>query len=336
MTSLSRLLPGFRPLSKYISVGDSANELNGTSASAPSTTTAPDSIFICTWADAGLRPIVKYVQGYRTLYPSAKIIVLQATTLGTFFYGQKANDRVVQRLITDQLFNNTTTKKPQDSLLPGHDANGHHHQDSQGPTSATTTKTPRNLVHVFSNAGGVNLEAICNAYYAVYHAPLPIETVIFDSTPGGEEWRRDGVSWYIGIAAGFGSTLPTSLPKWLLRILAFGISVPLVTFLMIIPCMLGRESLPGRCRRAVNAPNRIPLQSKRLYIYSDGDPLIHPSHIERHAVDAKKIGYPSVRLENFGNSTHVGHLRKDPERYWRVVSEVWDESVDGNHGKRVI
>ena len=326
MTSLSRLLPGFRPLSKHISVGDRANELDDRFA--PSTT-APESIFILTWADAAPRAIVKYVQGYRTLYPSAKIIVVQRTTLGAFFASQNAARRVVQRLITDQMFNTT---KPQNGFLRR--PNGHRQSNASSP-SPSETKTPRNLVHIFSNSGGITLEAICNSYSAVYHTPLPIEMLILDSSPGGESWRNDWRTWYFGAAAGFGSILPTFLPKLVIRILAFAMALPLVTLLYMVPCILGFESLPARGRRVINDPNKIPVQSKRLYIYSDKDPLVHPPHVESHALNAKKLGHQSIRMEKFAGSTHVGHMRKDPERYWKAIEEVWDDSVDANDGKKI-
>lgn len=59
-------------------------------------------------------------------------------------------------------------------------------------------------------------------------------------------------------------------------------------------------------------------------MYSRDDHLAPSSAVEAHAAEAKmkKI---DVQLEGSG---HIGHMRKDGERYWHVVQKVW-ETVSG-------
>jgi len=81
-------------------------------------------------------------------------------------------------------------------------------------------------------------------------------------------------------------------------------------------------------------------QTLRTYIYSKQDAMIDWRHVEKHAADAatggdnnsnnkKSDGSSRVkipcRLEMFHGSGHVAHMRHDPERYWRVVTETWEQ-----------
>jgi hypothetical protein len=82
----------------------------------------------------------------------------------------------------------------------------------------------------------------------------------------------------------------------------------------------------------LNLPNNLPPVS-RLYIYSKIDELIPYKDVEEHARQAKEeLGIRGggeggeVRLEKFENTSHVGHMRGDPERYWNSIQKVWRDS----------
>lgn len=93
-------------------------------------------------------------------------------------------------------------------------------------------------------------------------------------------------------------------------------------------------------------------QTLRTYIYSKQDAMIDWRHVEMHAADAAtggvnknannnnknhnngEVSSPTTstrrtkipcRLEMFHGSGHVAHMRHDPERYWRVVVETWEQ-----------
>jgi len=77
----------------------------------------------------------------------------------------------------------------------------------------------------------------------------------------------------------------------------------------------------------------------RAYIYSKEDELIDWRDVERHgeeAVERLGGGGGRVRMERFEGSQHVAHLRKDGERYGRVIRELWDGVGDGraNAGRK--
>jgi hypothetical protein len=45
--------------------------------------------------------------------------------------------------------------------------------------------------------------------------------------------------------------------------------------------------------------------------------------VEEHAREAAGEGGFTVELVRFEGSAHVGHMRRDPERYWRTIEGVW-------------
>ncbi|KAL4889817.1 hypothetical protein BDV59DRAFT_185905 [Aspergillus ambiguus] len=177
-------------------------------------------------------------------------------------------------------------------------------------------------MHAFSNSGGLNLEAVSSIWHTMQRSanlapgPLPIRALILDSTPGGTSFKKEFPRWTSGIAIGF-----SFLPKFLARLVA----AVIVTILMGLPILLGRESMPQRGRRVVNSPINIPLNSARLYIYSDSDPLIRDKDVEEHAREAQAQGYKTVILEKFRGSGHVAHMRQDPNRYWAAIAKFWDQ-----------
>lgn len=108
---------------------------------------------------------------------------------------------------------------------------------------------------------------------------------------------------------------------------------------------LAHFSLPQFCRPSVRAAPREPARpqtcvfaSTKLtcrtppasqYLYSPVDELIPPEDVERHAAEARsRSAVRDVRLERFEKSPHVAHARTDPERYWRAIRRIWEESAE--------
>ncbi|KAF9884584.1 hypothetical protein FE257_001468 [Aspergillus nanangensis] len=273
------------------------------------TKSTPTKIVLFTWADAPPRLVEKYFMGYHELYPSAKIIIVMARTMSTFFGGQETAKSFVKEMVTKELYNNKAelTRGPSSSV--------------DTPMSGNDSIQPNILMHAFSNSGGLNLEAVSAIWHAMQRSamqkpgPLPIKALILDSTPGGTSFFREFPRWTSGVALGF-----AFLPKFLAKLVAGMI----VTVLMGLPILLGRESMPQRGRRVINSPTNIPVDSARLYIYSKADPLIHDKDVEQHAREAKEKGYKQILLEKFPDSGHVAHMRQDPSRYWAAIAKFWD------------
>jgi hypothetical protein len=66
--------------------------------------------------------------------------------------------------------------------------------------------------------------------------------------------------------------------------------------------------------------NFSPAQTPHLFLYSRHDPLVHFESIEEVARRVAATGRP-VTLQMFSNSTHVDHMKHEPDRYRSIVSD---------------
>jgi pimeloyl-ACP methyl ester carboxylesterase len=168
--------------------------------------------------------------------------------------------------------------------------------------------TPRKiLLHTFSNGGSLQAVLLAQMYKALHDLPLPVNGLILDSAPGSEA--------YWPAFRAFTATTPTILPlKWLF--MAF-VHVSLFFWLAWIK-IFAQSTVLSRLRRDLNRSELFPLTTPRVYIYSKTDQLVLSEYVEAHAKESSDIGF-DVEMEEFKQSRHVGHLMKDPERYWAIV-----------------
>lgn len=167
------------------------------------------------------------------------------------------------------------------------------------------------LVHVMSNAGSKQWGTINKSYYQSTGRTLSNAVTIIDSAPGRSRFKQ---TW---------AALSGSLPRaYLLRMI--------LSFIFgIVLCMmhLGKHMLPGRdilevVREQLNESTATVKGTRRTYIYSEEDDVIGWEDVEDHARDAERKGW-AVELVKFQTSTHVGHLKQDPERYREVILKTW-------------
>lgn len=294
----SLLPPGYRKFSERILIWEPQQRIqsdyeSGISKTTESSATPPEVVLIFTWADAQPRHYVKYIEGYQNLYPNAKIILTTATTIGTFFGGQKAAQYIVHDMVHKEL------------------------APLYLQSADSSTSRPRMLAHAFSNSGGLDLEATWSVWKEIFGSttPLPLTALILDSTPGGLTYKTEFSRWTTGVSLGM-AVLPKPL-RWALAAIV-------VTCLMVVPQVLGIEIMATRGPRELNSARNIPHKTARLYVYSSSDKLIYWKDVETHAEEARNKGYANIILERFDGSSHVSHLRLDPSRYWNAVWKVWN------------
>ena len=64
----------------------------------------------------------------------------------------------------------------------------------------------------------------------------------------------------------------------------------------------------------------------RMYVFSEEDEMVDYPDVVAHAEHAKEIGW-KVSVEKFVGSKHCAHVVVDQERYWRLVGELWSDSL---------
>jgi len=189
----------------------------------------------------------------------------------------------------------------------------------------------RVLIHIFSNGGSWTACQLADAYLvSTTSSPspqqrkhLPMTALILDSTPSLPNPQSSHTA------------ICEALPRRPRALRTLGsLSVwGFIAFTNTFETISGRENLTLNIRRRLNDPSGAFMQGdlKRVYIYSQGDALIPANDVETHAKDAVGLmgeaGKARVQIEDFKTSSHVGHVRTDPVRYWGIVERLWRESV---------
>jgi len=248
--------------------------------------TSPKLIALFTWMAAQDAHIAKYIVGYQAMYPSSAILLVKAP-MENVFRVANARAEVVPAI-------------PAMKAILG-DAN-----------SSEDDGKPELLLHVFSNGGCIMFSHFFKIFTREGTAGdkrprFPTHISIMDSCPGHFNWGRTY------------KALAQPLPNWmgpLVHLVVFGF---VVYYWFAEPVAANR----GKMGRVMNADEVIAATVRRVYVCSDGDEMVAVKDVEEHRDEAEGKGL-DVRLENFGSSPHVAHLRTDGKRYWGIVKDVWE------------
>ncbi|KAL2262654.1 hypothetical protein VTK26DRAFT_579 [Humicola hyalothermophila] len=287
------LMLGFKKLSDqvYVREGDPSSQ-------DPS---HPTTVVIYGWGDARPRHVVKYVDGYRKLYPHARVVLIFSPILKALYQTLEARSR---------------------SMIPVIEAVYPEILEGKNNTDKARSKE-RVLLHVMSNTGGMNCAATMNAYSQLTsgRAVLPHHLLVCDSTPGSTHFLPNVGPWSRAMALG-------AHARWL----PWPFVVTQALAALFLGCLHGFGWLVGATSaaefstRAVNDARLSDEAAKRLYLYSKEDDIIYWEDVEKHAADARQKGW-SVSAEVFQGTPHVGHMRGHPDQYWAAISTAWKEAV---------
>ncbi|KAK1750166.1 hypothetical protein QBC47DRAFT_394718 [Echria macrotheca] len=175
-----------------------------------------------------------------------------------------------------------------------------------------------------SNTGGINYAATLNAYHARHALPLPHDLVVLDSTPGSTDFFPNITRWSRAMAIGASKALPAFVPF----VLTQAVAASFLGAMHLTSWLVGRVSAADFSVDAVNNPALAGLGTRRLYLYSREDDIIHWEDIEKHAARAVEVGY-GVDAHVFEGTPHVGHMRAHPDRYWAGIKTNWDKVCKG-------
>ncbi|KAF9886605.1 hypothetical protein FE257_011245 [Aspergillus nanangensis] len=251
----------------------------------------PKTIILAFWMNAPARALAKYVVEYRRLAPSARIIFIRSSS----------HDFLLR----------FTRRQHQARLAPAIEA-----------VRASITPEEPVFVHMFSNGGVFSTINLLEGYLNATGQRLRVSSLVFDSAPG-----------FATVTAGVKAmafVLPRArilhfLSKMFLWLLfAFG---EFVRRIIRTPdaVSIAREAINDK--RLVCGPEGGDSAPTRCYVYSDADELVLWEDVEKHASEAESKGWV-VRREKFLGSPHVAHMKSDPERYWKIVTDhlEWPES----------
>lgn len=260
----------------------------GTAQRAPGSTGTPGLILVCSWMDALPKHVAKYTTYYRMLYPASPILLVTSSTSDFFFNPASRQKRELAPALATIC-----------SYVPTDSANG-------------AVKNNGLLVHALSNGGCGHLAMLCQQYRSLTGRALPASSIIYDSAPGRSRFLQ-------GLTA-MSLSLPSfPLIRWPLQLV---IAILLIVFFHIPP-LFGVQTLSMEMREILNDGKLLCGEAPRLYVYSSEDAVILAPDVEEHAAEAEAKGL-RVQRAMFEGSAHVGHMRKEPERYWELVATAWE------------
>ncbi|KAL2148424.1 hypothetical protein VTH82DRAFT_2344 [Thermothelomyces myriococcoides] len=283
-------VPGFTRLSSQVFVREGQpNALDPTH---------PSTVVIYGWGDANPRHLVKYVDGYRKLFPNSRIVLVFSPILKTLYQTLEARSRTMLPVI-EAVYPEALGKPAGEKPACGRE---------------------RVLLHVMSNTGGMNCAATMNAYSKhTGGAAFPHDMLVCDSTPGSTHFLPNVGPWSRAIALGAARWFPW--PFFVTQALAA----------LFLGCLhgfgwlIGATSAAEFSTRAVNDARLSDTGARRLYLYSKEDDIIHWKDIEKHAAEARQKGW-NVSTEIFEGTPHVGHMRRHPDQYWNAIASAWAET----------
>ena len=252
--------------------------------------TTPRLIVLCTWMSASPTHITKYIKGYQALYPRASILMIRSGSLDFVYRGRKA----VERRLKSALAVVRSTYSP-----------------------STQGSTPQVLLHAFSNGGSLQAVTLIRSYHEATGHAFPLHSTVLDSCPGRATFH---VAFRV-VALPLGSQPHyIRLPVVVLLYLAFGL-------VWLLKFGLRMENPFETLWQGLNNTAQVK-EIKRVYIYSDIDDMVPWKDTEDHAAEAREKGF-KIELEKFVGSGHVAHAKGgNGERYWRIVDDLWNESVE--------
>lgn len=300
MTRLSRSVYMYRPTVAAATTSRTSTPTPG----APATTAnAPKLILLATWMGAQDPYVAKYIQPYRDLYPTSPILLVRSEMRHFLIPGSGIKDILPALAAQRAAFQTRITAS---------DA-------GEAVISSAGKNEPEMLVHTWSNGGNNTFATLRRLWAKSTDAPFPAHTLVMDSAPGKFGFKAT----YTAFSAG--------LPP-LLRAILSPILYAMVSWFWLLNSIhrlryngsdggplevLAKSFNPPKAQNPWN-------EIRRTYIYSPEDRLVSYRDVEAHAADAEKKGY-EVRTERFDGTGHVAHMRKDPKRYWEIVTETWDQ-----------
>jgi hypothetical protein len=245
----------------------------------------PTTIVICQWL--GVSPRSRTLQSiythYAAIYPEARILTIRS--ISEFYLITATSSRLA-------LF------KPLVSVL-----------------QSDTALKPRVLIHLFSNGGALSLVDLCTVFKSETGYILPIQAIVFDSSPGYPNFREN---W---------NAISMVLPKFpLFYYPSATLLAAILTFVWIRVNVFGLSMLANSTGGKVNNMGLVDVKAKRLYIYSTIDALVGWRDVEKHVEEARKNGTEVTTLKEY-TTKHVQHLVLDRKRYWETAESFWKSAV---------
>jgi len=299
--SSSHLIPGFTRLSSTTSLyvptlsttfaNGQGNTTNATASLAPLPASQQcDLVIICAWANALPKHIAKYTTAYQHLMPYARILVLESA-MGDLIYRSHASQRASLQSALDVV---AATQKHSNDITTSHLA-----------------KTHGIFLHIFSN-GGINAAVqLTSAMQDRGAPPLRPRAMLIDSAPSR------GNDTYAQFMGAMRATIPANL-----HLLAWPILVLVYAYFWTMQACGMELTMVANARRLLDIEELVPQTTPVGFVYSEMDQVVAADDVRWYASKVKQQQNRKKVLEWCADGKHVGHMAKDPVRYWTLVGHL--------------
>lgn len=282
---------------------------------------SPSVVVIFGWFNARIAHERKYVESFKSLYPTSTVVLVKADT--SWLWTPQASREALLDPVADVLYAA---------------------KDAEGARFRGV------LLHAMSNGGGMQLLVLSKLLAKRPHTSargLDPVALVLDSVPDS-----NGLRCMVTV---FTQTVKSPLKKVIaIPILAFFYSLFHISYggppvlvdlrrrlnspeLVPLSRHVDSQSTSAPVHRdsekkppysgaktlspAVPVDDRIP-RIPRLYLASPADKMTRFAQVQAHMEEAKRAGF-DVRAEVFEDSGHVAHARVDPARYWAAINKLW-------------
>jgi hypothetical protein len=255
----------------------------------PPSYTSGELILLCTWLGAARKHIDKYIAAYRTIAPTAKILLIQSdvTSVTSPYPSQRKAIMpavAVVRAVLDE----------------------------------SSKLAPNILLHTFSNGGPISATALLLALHFQQASPLPLRGIIMDSGPAAGYYWKSYNAMVLSLPAGFARTVGYVVVHGILLGLFASVALGRYEYPEVL---VRRTLLDEDCVRGVDEGKM--RKGKICYVYSKADQMTDWHDVVEHADMAREKGWEGEewRLED---TAHCHHFRKHEEGYVERMRAMWE------------
>jgi hypothetical protein len=250
-------------------------------------------ILLCTWLGAARKHIDKYIAAYRTIAPSAKILLIQSdvTSVTSPYPSQRKAIMpavAVVRAVLDE----------------------------------STMAAPKILLHTFSNGGPISATALLLALHSQRTSPLPLIGMIMDSGPAAGYYWKSYNAMVLSLPAGLARTMGYVVVHGILLGLFTSVALGRYEYPEVL---VRRTSLDEDYVRGVDGGvNEGKMGKGRVcYVYSKADQMTDWHDVVEHADMAREKGW-EVEEWRLEDTAHCNHFSKYEQGYVEKMRAMWE------------
>ncbi|KAI1813812.1 hypothetical protein GGS20DRAFT_551597 [Poronia punctata] len=276
---LTDLFSEFKRLSPHISHFTPVNPTPG------------ELVVLCSWTGARRRHIARYISLYRTIAPSARLLLIEtpAIVLVSSYARQRAHSRPAV-----------------DYILKFYEA--------------ADTQRPRMMLHLLSGGGCLTATQILLALRREMGEPWPLAGMVLDSAPDSGTYRQTHSAVVL--------SLPPSQQR-IGAIMGHIVLGPIWARYALgqenSQVEMRRVLLDGKYVRGADGQS----YPKLLYVYSKDDKMTLWTDVEAHARRARELGW-RVKEVVFEDTAHCNHVVSHPETYSMAIQALWNTGLRGD------